>query len=73
MDWKQLSAEADKTLAAIRDGACGCHRCIQDRGHVSMHMVVCSTCGNKRCPKAADHTLTCTRSNEPGQPGSVYA
>lgn len=29
-------------------------------------------CGNKRCPKATDHTLGCTRSNEPGQEGSIY-
>lgn len=36
-------------------------------------MIVCSECGNKRCPKATDHRLTCTRSNEPGQAGSRYA
>lgn len=36
------------------------------------HFVVCSECGNKRCPHATDHRLACTRSNEPGQPGSVY-
>lgn len=35
-------------------------------------MVVCGTCGNKRCPKAADHNNACTGSNEPGQPGSDY-
>lgn len=32
----------------------------------------CRECGNKRCPKGTDHTLTCTDSNEPGQPGSRY-
>lgn len=32
----------------------------------------CETCGNKRCPHHSDHTLTCTRSNEPGQTGSVF-
>lgn len=26
----------------------------------------------KRCPHASDHDLTCTNSNDPGQPGSVY-
>lgn len=36
------------------------------------HMVVCSICGNKRCPKATNHILECTNSNEPGQEGSVY-
>ncbi len=35
-------------------------------------MVVCQTCGYKRCPKASDHRLNCTGSNAPGQPGSVY-
>lgn len=34
--------------------------------------IVCSTCGNKRCPKAAFHENTCTNSNEPGQEGSSY-
>lgn len=37
-----------------------------------MRMVLCPTCGNKRCPKAADHRNACTGSNEPGKPGSVY-
>lgn len=36
-------------------------------------MAVCPTCGNKRCPKASDHMLECTGSNEPGQPGSLYS
>lgn len=36
-------------------------------------MVVCVTCGNKRCPKATDHRLACTGSNAAGQAGSVYA
>jgi hypothetical protein len=36
-------------------------------------MIVCPTCGNKRCPHASDHRYECTQSNEPGQPGSVYA
>ncbi len=35
--------------------------------------IVCSTCGNKRCPKATDCALTCTNSNDVGQKGSVYA
>lgn len=32
----------------------------------------CEICGNKRCPHHTDHRLTCTNSNESGQPGSVY-
>lgn len=39
----------------------------------SYRMVLCATCGNKRCPHAADHRHACTNSNEPGQPGSSYA
>jgi hypothetical protein len=35
-------------------------------------MILCPTCGNKRCPHATDHDLACTNSNEPGQKGSAY-
>jgi hypothetical protein len=35
-------------------------------------MIVCSICGNKRCPQATDHRLECTNSNEPGQKGSSW-
>lgn len=35
-------------------------------------MILCPICGNKRCPKASDHELDCTNSNELGQKGSVY-
>ena len=35
-------------------------------------MILCPICGNKRCPKASNHELECTGSNEPGQEGSVY-
>jgi hypothetical protein len=34
--------------------------------------IVCTICGNKRCPKATDHDLACTNSNAPGQRGSRY-
>ena len=39
---------------------------------VLTRMFLCPTCGNKRCPKATNHELACTGSNEPGQPGSDY-
>lgn len=39
---------------------------------LSEQMIVCPECGYKRCPKATDHELKCTGSNEPGQPGSAY-
>ncbi len=35
-------------------------------------MILCTKCGNKRCPKATDCSYDCTDSNEPGQPGSRY-
>jgi hypothetical protein len=47
-----------------------CHKCATGR-HV-MYMILCPTCGNKRCPKASDHELACTNSNATGQPGSIY-
>jgi hypothetical protein len=34
--------------------------------------IVCSDCGNKRCPKATHHDSNCTKSNDAGQRGSVY-
>jgi hypothetical protein len=57
---------------------CGCYNCMSERKDsrgwpLTMSMlVVCPECGNKRCPRATDHNLACTGSNEPGQPGSRY-
>jgi hypothetical protein len=63
---------------------CGCHYCDHEWRQAieeidpdaqelwSVRMIVCPDCGNKRCPKASYHDHDCTRSNEPGQPGSVY-
>jgi hypothetical protein len=39
----------------------------------SRHMVVCSICGNKRCPHAQSHTYACGRSNEPGQEATLIS
>lgn len=36
-------------------------------------MILCPTCGNKRCPHATHHDNACTNSNATGQPGSRYA
>jgi hypothetical protein len=36
-------------------------------------IILCSICGNKRCPKASDHELSCTNSNDIQQIGSVYS
>lgn len=48
-----------------------CHACM-GKGWIPDRMLLCPDCGNKRCPKASDHTLACTDSNEAGQAGSVY-
>lgn len=54
-------------------GECCCHKCLGTKPEkIGMYMVVCPTCGNKRCPNASDHNLPCTGSNEPGQLGSIY-
>ncbi len=50
---------------------CPCYRCA-DPFEAVAGMVLCPVCGNKRCPHATDHALTCTASNLPGQPGSRY-
>lgn len=62
---------------------CGCRTCLRVRnatvriGNESVpveltRMILCPTCGNKRCPHANDHHNACSGSNEPGQPGSAY-
>ena len=43
------------------------------RGEVVFaRFIVCPACGNKRCPRASNHDLACTGSNDVGQPGSDY-
>ena len=61
------------------DDQCQCRECLRRRddrrGVLPLEltrMIVCGTCGNKRCPHATDHRNTCTNSNEPGQKGSAY-
>lgn len=73
MGWlDEMREKQEQTFKSIREGKCGCGKCIEGRGEIAMHFVVCPTCGNKRCPHASDHEFTCTGSNEPGQAGSVY-
>lgn len=65
---------------------CRCYKCTRARVLAQSHpeklggqpvelmrYFTCEVCGNKRCPHVADHELRCTNSNEPGQPGSLYA
>jgi len=50
---------------------CNCEACNPREWHNRI-MILCSECGNKRCPKATNHRNECTNSNEPGQKGSSY-
>lgn len=54
---------------------CHCHKCQDGLRYKDRYarMVLCPKCGNKRCPKASNHELECSDSNEPGQVGSVYS
>ena len=58
---------------------CRCYKCLEQQIDPKTFLpltmntfIVCPDCGNKRCPRATDHTLGCTNSNEPGQQGSRY-
>ena len=56
---------------------CWCYNCLKEMKKDGWpftlnRMILCPDCGNKRCPKATDHRLQCTNSNEPGQEGSSY-
>ncbi len=61
----------------LSDGCGNCHACLvgvmeNNMPVTSQRMIVCSDCGNKRCPKASNHRHKCTGSNEVGQHGSIY-
>lgn len=68
--WEHAVCRAYEAERGIRRD-CWCHQCRPVSLH-DMRMVLCPDCGNKRCPKANDHSNACTGSNEPGQPGSAY-
>ncbi|MBZ5795939.1 hypothetical protein K8353_38060 [Burkholderia contaminans] len=62
-----------RALLAAHPGQpnCWCETC-RPITLTDMRMVLCPTCGNKRCPHATNHRNACTGSNEPGQPGSSW-
>lgn len=84
--WREANAPLDPfggRWADVREitepADCGnCHACLKGKTDgngmpiTSTRMIGCAVCGNKRCPKASDHRLACTGSNEPGQAGSRY-
>jgi len=45
--------------------------CIRERSAMEQTMIVCTRCGNKRCPHATDHRMHCTHSNALGQVGQL--
>lgn len=57
-------AQSGQSLVCCYDHASSIERATQ--------MILCSECGNKRCPKATNHNRDCTDSNNPGQRGSRY-
>ena len=64
----------DRIIENLTKTPCGCYNCTKERDlfETFSRMIVCPVCGNKRCPKATDHNIECTNSNEPGQKGSRY-
>jgi hypothetical protein len=68
------SFDATALAATEPDGEsapCNCEACKPNTWD-DQRMILCATCGNKRCPHATDHRNACTNSNEPGQVGSSY-
>lgn len=62
--------------AELWNGGCPCLACVPecaDPWSFVAQFHVCPNCGNKRCPGGANHANECSGSNEPGQPGSLYA
>lgn len=68
---RALLSRYGQAPAASAKPRCWCETC-RPITMDDMRMVVCPTCGNKRCPRATDHRNACTGSNEPGQNGSSY-
>lgn len=75
--WAEWPTKEDQ----MTNPECWCYECNKDRQtfiggmkvpFFATRMILCPECGNKRCPKATNHELACTGSNEPGQPGSRY-
>jgi len=56
-----------------KEEKCSCETCMPNPPFGGrMRFIVCSKCGNKRCPHATNHIYECTNSNEPGQKGSSW-
>jgi hypothetical protein len=71
---KMLHGMAMQVLAApIGEPVADCHcEACEPQEPFNTRMILCGTCGNKRCPHATNHRNACTNSNEPGQKGSSW-
>jgi len=63
----RLSNKIRASMTTIPNSDCSCAKCNPD----AWWMVVCTSCGNKRCPRAKHHKFACTNSNECDQIGVV--
>jgi len=64
--------QRDGTERYLTESPKGMLVCCHKHTPRTMRIILCPTCGNKRCPKASDCGLECSGSNEPGQKGSIY-
>jgi len=63
-----MLAAAPAPVAAPSEAGYGCSACAKClRGAAGLLMVVCPECGDKRCPKAADHANACLDKKEAGE------
>lgn len=67
IDAEKIQSERD----SLNHHDCWCLTC-RPVTITDMRFVVCPECGNKRCPRANDHSNACSGSNEPGQEGGAY-
>ncbi len=77
MSHREAITSLRQTISDLEKAKCWCHSCNRDvlvNGipFSLSRMILCPDCGNKRCPKANNHTFACTNSNEPNQVGSAY-
>lgn len=56
-------------MSDYKDVCCWIHASAE---HQRSFMIVCTNCGNKRCPKSTLCSNECTKSNDVGQDGSRY-
>ncbi len=72
-NWTEVGSNLDLSAADTvpTEKPCGCLNCtpVENAG---WFMLVCTECGNKRCPHATFHEHACSGENIPLQKGSSY-